>query len=138
MDDARRRLGAAQEELLSALVAGGEPPEGFDPERLRIQSASLVSKRREVVARLRPDAATAAGGALAAEFAAYARSRERPPPGYRSDADDFAAWLRVRGLMPDPGPHRRWRDLSPGSRWRELLPRFRGWRDRLLRRRDTS
>jgi hypothetical protein len=119
MDDSRRRLGAAQEALLAALVAGGEAPAGFDPERLRIQSASLVSKRRGVVARLRPDAASAAGDALAAEFAAYARSRERPPPGYRADADDFAAWLRARGLMPEPPLRRRWRDL-------------------LLRRRQTS
>ncbi|MFD0470172.1 hypothetical protein ACFQ0B_18945 [Nonomuraea thailandensis] len=89
---------------MAALVAGAEVPEGFDPERMRAQSASLVSKRRAIVARIRPDTAQAAGPDLAAEFAAYARARATPPPDYRTDADDFAAWLRERGRMPDAPP----------------------------------
>ncbi|QFY12764.1 hypothetical protein GBF35_44860 [Nonomuraea phyllanthi] len=108
--EARRRLAEAQGRVVAALVAGAAVPEGFDPERMRVQAASLVAKRRSVVARLRPDAAAAAGPDLAAEFAAYARSREEPPPGYRADADDFAAWLRERGRLRDPAPEprRRW------------------------------
>ncbi|MFG1703900.1 hypothetical protein ACFLIM_11975 [Nonomuraea sp. M3C6] len=114
MAAAQRRLAEAQGRLVAALVAGAEPPEGFDPERIRAQASSLVAKRRSVVARLRPDAAAAAGRDLAAEFAAYARSRSAPPPGYRTDADDFAAWLRERGRMPDPPRKPRW--------WSRLLP----------------
>ncbi|MFI7618080.1 hypothetical protein ACIBP6_43355 [Nonomuraea terrae] len=117
MSEARRRLAEAQGRVVAALVAGGEVPEGFDPERMRVQSASLVAKRRDIVARIRPDAAAAAGPDLVAEFAAYAGARATPPPGYRADAEDFAAWLRERGRMPDeePGKRRRWsRLLSSG------------------------
>ncbi|MER7502015.1 hypothetical protein AB0L05_02065 [Nonomuraea pusilla] len=112
-DTARERLARAQARVVAALVAGAAPPEGFDGERLRVQAASLLAKRRSVVARLRPDAAAAAGPRLAEEFAAYAGAREAPPPGYRADADDFAAWLRARGLMPSEPPGRRgwWRRL---------------------------
>ncbi|QYC44987.1 hypothetical protein Nocox_37165 [Nonomuraea coxensis DSM 45129] len=112
---ARGRLAEAQGRVVRALVAGGEVPDGFDAARLRAQAASLVAKRRSIVARLRPDAAVAAGADLAAEFAAYARARGEPPPGYRADADGFAAWLRERGRLPDP-PRRRtpwWRRRVP-------------------------
>jgi hypothetical protein len=108
------RLAEAQGRVVAALVAGAEPPEGFDGERLRLQAASLIAKRRAVVARLRPDAAEAAGADLAREFAAYARSRTTPPPGYRADADDFAAWLRAQGRMPGQDPRPRW--------WSRFLP----------------
>ncbi|MFI7636592.1 hypothetical protein [Nonomuraea sp. NPDC049400] len=110
----RRRLAEAQGRVVAALVAGAAVPAGFDPERMRVQASSLIAKRRGIVARLRPDAAAAAGADLAAEFAAYARSRSAPPPGYRADADDFAAWLRERGRMPDPPRKPRW--------WSRLLP----------------
>ncbi|SEG99004.1 hypothetical protein SAMN05444920_112160 [Nonomuraea solani] len=113
-DRERKRLAEVQGQVVAALVAGGEVPAGFDPERMRVQASSLIAKRRAIVARIRPDAAAAAGADLNAEFAAYARSRPTPPPGYRADADDFAAWLRDRGRMPDPPPpERRW-----WSRWR--------------------
>ncbi|MFC4122260.1 hypothetical protein [Nonomuraea zeae] len=111
---AQRRLAEAQGRVVAALVAGADPPEGFDAERIRRQALSLIAKRRVIVARIRPDAAAAAGPDLAAEFAAYARSRSAPPPGYRADADDFAAWLRARGRMPDPPRKPRW--------WSRLLP----------------
>ncbi|MEV1242526.1 hypothetical protein ACIBO2_22685 [Nonomuraea sp. NPDC050022] len=105
---ARQRLAAAQARLVAALIAGGDVPDGFDPERLGVQAGSLIGKRRSIVARLRPDAARAAGGDLIAEFAAYATAREAPPPGYRADADDFAAWLRDHGRMPEtPAQSRR-------------------------------
>ncbi|MEO3872559.1 hypothetical protein ABGB18_27425 [Nonomuraea sp. B12E4] len=114
MDVVQRRLAEAQGRVVAALVAGAEPPEGFDPERMRAQAASLISKRRGIVARIRPDVVAAAGGDLAAEFAAYARARTAPPPDYRTDADDFAAWLRERGRLPDPPRRARW--------WSRLLP----------------
>ncbi|MFG1975710.1 hypothetical protein ACGFJC_40820 [Nonomuraea fuscirosea] len=98
-EDEVARLAEAQARVVAALVAGAEVPEGFDPGRMRAQAASLIAKRRAIVARIRPDTAVAAGPDLAAEFAAYARARAAPPPGYRADADDFAAWLRERGRM---------------------------------------
>ncbi|WP_433434448.1 hypothetical protein [Nonomuraea sp. CA-141351] len=112
--EAQRRLAEAQGRVVAALVAGAAVPKGFDPERMRVQALSLVAKRRSVVARLRPDAAAAAGPDLVAEFAAYARSRSVPPPDYRTDADDFAAWLRERGRLPDPPRKPRW--------WSRFLP----------------
>ncbi|NRQ35557.1 hypothetical protein HII36_27540 [Nonomuraea sp. NN258] len=119
--EARRRLAEAQRRVVEALVAGGDPPEGFDVRRFAAQSSSLIAKRRSVVARLRPDAAMAAGPELAAHFAAYARARSAPPPGYRADADDFAAWLRERGLMPEPDPEQEPR--TPRRWWSRLLSR---------------
>ncbi|MEV4171688.1 hypothetical protein [Nonomuraea sp. NPDC049709] len=114
-DVGRAALAEAQGRVVAALVAGAELPEGFDPERMRAQAAGLVAKRRGIVARIRPDAAAAAGSDLAAEFAAYARARATPPPDYRTDAGDFAAWLRLRGRMPDePPPKRRWWSRLPG------------------------
>ncbi|MFI7126217.1 hypothetical protein ACIBQ1_11035 [Nonomuraea sp. NPDC050153] len=114
LGEARRRLAEAQGHVVAALVAGAPAPQGFDPERMRAQASSLVAKRRGIVARIRPDAAAAAGPDLAAEFAAYARSRGEPPPNYRTDANDFADWLRERGRMPGPPRKPRW--------WSRFLP----------------
>ncbi|GGS66095.1 hypothetical protein GCM10010156_26350 [Planobispora rosea] len=120
---ARDALARAQAELLAALVAGGETPAGFDGERLRIQASSLIAKRRGQVARLRPDLVRALGGDFAAEFAAYARGRPKPPGGSRADARDFAEALRAAGRIagdpaldpapepvpvPEPVPRPRW------------------------------
>ena len=105
VDDARAALARAQAELLTALVAGGEAPPGFDAERLRIQTAGLVAKRRGAAARLRPDLVMLLGGDFAAEFDAYARGRPRPPGGSHADVRDFAEELRATGRVPDgPGP----------------------------------
>ncbi|GAA3125952.1 hypothetical protein GCM10010466_16050 [Planomonospora alba] len=98
-DEDRRELARAQAELLAALVAGAGAPAGFDAGRLRIQTASLIAKRRSVVARLRPDLAAALAGDFAEEFAAYARSRPKPPGGYRADAGEFAEHLRRTGRI---------------------------------------
>jgi hypothetical protein len=68
------------------LVAGGDPA-GFDAERIQVQADALVAKRRELVARLRPDLAAEPG--FRAAFAAWARTR--PPAGARADATAFAA-----------------------------------------------
>ncbi|MFJ2114277.1 DUF692 domain-containing protein, partial [Streptomyces sp. NPDC087850] len=52
---ARERLALSQAALLSALVAGGPVPEGFDPRRLRTQSRALTAKRAGVVAKVAPE-----------------------------------------------------------------------------------
>jgi hypothetical protein len=94
----REALAAAQAELVAALVAGGPKPPGFDAERLRIQAAGLVAKRRGGVARalaaIAPSVLTELGPRLAAEFAAYAEGRPKPSGGSRADAQAFVAWLR--------------------------------------------
>ncbi|MFI6712024.1 hypothetical protein ACIBF7_36690 [Nonomuraea sp. NPDC050478] len=110
-EEPRRRLAERQGRVVAALVAGGEVPEGFDAERMRVQAWSLVAKRRSVVARLRPDAAAAAGEDLVALFAAYAAERAEPPSGYRADADDFAAWLRRRARTRPAGSRLWWSRL---------------------------
>ncbi|MBG0819200.1 hypothetical protein HS048_00260 [Planomonospora sp. ID91781] len=96
----REELARAQAGLLAALVAGAQAPPGFDGERLRIQTASLVAKRRSAVARLRPDLVQALGEDFRAEFAAYASGRPKPPGGSRADAADFAGHLARTGRIP--------------------------------------
>ncbi|WP_329428344.1 hypothetical protein OG339_02940 [Streptosporangium sp. NBC_01495] len=104
-DAAREALARAQTALVAALVAGEEAPRGFDRERLRIQEAGLISKRRRTVARLRPDLAALLGDGFAGEFDAYARGRPKPQGGSHADARDFAERLRAAGRLPEePGP----------------------------------
>ncbi|MEU8383776.1 hypothetical protein [Streptosporangium sp. NPDC048865] len=114
-ETAREALARTQEALVAALVAGGEAPRGFDRERLRIQEAGLIAKRRRTVARLRPDLVALLGDGFAGEFDAYARGRPKPPGGSHADARDFAGRLRAAGRLPEepaapePGPApRRW------------------------------
>ncbi|WP_440100626.1 hypothetical protein [Streptosporangium sp. H16] len=115
VETAREALAGAQEALVAALVAGREAPRGFDRERLRVQEAGLISKRRRTVARLRPDLVASLGDGFAGEFDAYARGRPKPPGGSHADARDFADRLRAAGRLPEepvtpePGPApRRW------------------------------
>jgi uncharacterized protein (UPF0276 family) len=102
-----------QAALVHALVAGGEPPAGFDPDRIARQAAALRSKRRRVIARLRPDVETALGGGFADHFDAWAREH---PPLVGScagvDADAFAAWLVRAGFLPGPRTRLRRERLS--------------------------
>lgn len=84
---ARDRLAAAEEALLAGL-AGGRLPAGFDAERIDLQAGALLAKRRELVARRRPDLADAVG--FRARFDAYAAVHPRPAAGSRADADAFA------------------------------------------------
>jgi len=94
---ARRRLAGAQSTLLAALLAGAAPPEGFDPTRIRIQADALLAKRRDLVAKVRPDLADAAGADFPARFIAYARTHPRPAGGPHADADAFARTLGSAG-----------------------------------------
>ncbi|NUS09813.1 MAG: hypothetical protein HOY69_00125 [Streptomyces sp.] len=50
----RAALAAAQERLLAALVGDAQPPPGFDPERLRVQSEVLRAKRAHSAPSPRP------------------------------------------------------------------------------------
>ena len=101
----RERLAAAQAELLRALLAGADPPAGFDPERLAVEADALRAKRRRIVAHLRPDVPAALGDRFGSLFDAYAAANPRTDgTRARSDADEFTKWLAAQGELK-----RRWR-----------------------------
>nr|WP_107090089.1 DUF692 domain-containing protein [Streptomyces sp. WM6372] len=112
---ARTGVGVEQAALLSALVAGTPVPEGFDRQRVRVQSRALAAKRAGVVARLAPELPGILGGEdpYREAFLAYARNRPMTA-GYRRDALDFAEHLLIRDLPADPAARRRltswWQD----------------------------
>jgi hypothetical protein len=97
-DEARRRLAAAQTALVRALLAGDAAPAGFDPERLRIETATLLAKRRRIVEQIRPDITDVLGVRFTELFDAWAAANPRRDGiSARTDADEFAAWLAARG-----------------------------------------
>ncbi|WSW02186.1 DUF692 domain-containing protein [Streptomyces sp. NBC_01006] len=112
---ARTSVGVEQAALLSALVAGTPVPEGFDRQRVRVQSRALAAKRAGVVAKLAPELPGILGGegTYREAFLAYARNRPMTA-GYRRDALDFAEHLLIRDLPADPADRRRltswWQD----------------------------
>lgn len=109
--EARRRLALAQSALVDALLAGGTAPAGFDPERIRVEAAALLAKRRRVAERLRPDLADALGDRFAGLFDTWASSHPpRAGVGAGADAAGFAAWAARHGHLPR-ARRRRW------SRW---------------------
>lgn len=101
---ARERLAARQAGLVRALLAGAEPPPGFDPRRVRIEAAALRAKRRRVTERLRPDLADALGERFAPLFDAWAAANLRADgTTARADAAAFHGWLRSHGHLPSAG-----------------------------------
>jgi hypothetical protein len=88
---------------VAALVAGAEPPEGVDGDRVRVQAAALLRKRGRGVAHAAPDLAVALGPDFRDAFASYARGRPGPPPDCAADdAAEFARYLRGTGGRPHP------------------------------------
>lgn len=89
---ARARLARRQAELLSALVAGGPLPPGFDAGQVRVQAGGLAAKRRESVARVAPELPVLLGGRFGPAFRRYTAATP-PTGGHRADAVAFAAWV---------------------------------------------
>ncbi|MET9656162.1 DUF692 domain-containing protein [Streptomyces sp. NPDC006510] len=114
-DATRDRLAAAQTALLSALVAGGPAPQGFDRRRLGIQSRALAAKRAGVVAKVAPELPEILGAGYREAFLSYARTRPMSA-GYRRDALDFAEQLLIAGRPADDAARRRlthwWQDRA--------------------------
>ncbi|MFE5157877.1 DUF692 domain-containing protein [Streptomyces sp. NPDC056697] len=114
-DAVRERLALAQTSLLSALVGGTPPPEGFDRRRLRVQSAALTAKRASVVAKVAPELPEILGTGYRPAFARYADGRPMTG-GYRRDALAFAEHLLADGRPDDLAARRRltlwWRERS--------------------------
>ncbi|AHI00158.1 hypothetical protein GCM10010174_82660 [Kutzneria viridogrisea] len=103
----RESLALQQGELLRALLAGGQPPAGFDPERIAAQTRALLAKRRRVVAMIRPDLAEALGDRFALTFTAYAVDHPRLAGSRaREDAEAFGTWLVDQGELA--APRRSW------------------------------
>lgn len=128
-DAVRQRLGLAQAELLSALVAGTPAPEGFDRVRLGVQARALAGKRADVVAKVAPELPLILGAGYRPAFLAYARTSAMTGGGYRRDALDFVEHL-MRSERPQDADVRRelrewWLERSgpvprsrrPGARW---------------------
>ncbi len=84
-DAARARLAAGQIALVTALVAGGAEPAGFDPGALEATRRVLVDKRRAGVARRWPT--LAAEPEFGARFRSWAAGR--PPAGAYADGVAF-------------------------------------------------
>ncbi|MDI2125125.1 hypothetical protein [Yinghuangia seranimata] len=138
VDDLRAELARRQTELLTALVAGGPVPDGFDADRVGIQVLSLAAKRRESVARSSPDlvAELTEAELWPKEFTVWASTHPKPAEGgSRADAAAFAEHLRTEGRLPEaaatllephthqptehahrPGLLRRLRAVLPGPR----------------------
>jgi hypothetical protein len=79
--DARSRLAEQQAQLVRALVGQDEAPAGFDAERLRLASQSLVNKRLREVERAWPALARCLGEHWSARFTAFAQTTPPPPEG---------------------------------------------------------
>ncbi|MFD7507443.1 DUF692 domain-containing protein [Streptomyces sp. NPDC059850] len=102
---ARERLARAQTALLSALVAGAPAPEGFDRQRLGVQSRALTAKRAGVVAKVAPELPEILGDGYRPAFVEYADGRPMTG-GYRRDAMAFVEHLLAAGDIPDAATRR--------------------------------
>ncbi|MGW0732728.1 DUF692 domain-containing protein [Streptomyces sp. NPDC002851] len=125
---ARQRLALAQTALLSALVAGTPVPEGFDRQRLAVQSRALIGKRADVVAKVAPELPGILGDGYRRSFFSYAQNRPMTG-GYRRDALDFAEHLLLAEQPEDPARRRElsdwWLERSgPAPLSRRPLARF--------------
>lgn len=96
---AERTLAARQAELVTALVAAGPVPAGFDPDRLSAARRALLRKRAGEAAKAWPQLAASIGNEWPAVFA---RHRDGASPvGPLRDGWDVARTLRAeRTLAP--------------------------------------
>ena len=106
-DTARQQLGSSQARLVAALVAGGELPDGFDRDRIRVQAAALAAKRAYQVARACPDLAQTLGPSYDPVFRDYASRGPKPTlGGAAADGKAFARYLRGAGTGQPAGVRR--------------------------------
>ncbi|MDT8914079.1 hypothetical protein [Amycolatopsis sp. PS_44_ISF1] len=106
----REDLAARQAALLEALLTDAPTPPGFDSVRLRIEADVLLTKRRKLVAHLRPDLPETLGERFRPLFGAYAAEHPKAVTvRAREYADAFSTWLIARGELPKPRRLRRWK-----------------------------
>lgn len=93
---ARGELADRQLSLVTALVAGGSPPTGVDPERVRVQAQGLLRKRFRSMARHCPELTADLGADFWPAFQRYAAADLTPPANTSHDAKRFVRYLRAR------------------------------------------
>lgn len=98
-------LAARQAALVTALVGGGELPDGFDHTRVAAARRALLVKRAGDVTKAWPLLATSVGDAWPECFITWAASH--PPRGAQRDGKDFIRQCRPR-LALLWSRHRRW------------------------------
>ena len=92
-------LASRQAALIAALVAGAEPPAGFDAGRVSATRRALLVKRASEVAREWPLLAASFGTDWSDRFTTWAR--DRAPVGALRDGWDFARTLDAAGALPE-------------------------------------
>jgi hypothetical protein len=99
----REELAARQREVVRALLTGGSPPTGFDPDRVAAEARALLSKRRSAAAKLRPDLVERLGAEFRPLFDAWAVDHPKPVAlSFRADLDRFESWLHAAGRCTRP------------------------------------
>jgi hypothetical protein len=106
-------LAARQLALVSALVAGAEPPAGMARERVHVQAHALLRKRARSVARHQPDLSASLGDGFWPAFEQYA-AQSAPPAGSAADAQAFASYIRKTRRRP---LFRRYKTPRHGADW---------------------
>ncbi|WP_084216473.1 hypothetical protein [Pseudonocardia spinosispora] len=112
-------LAQAQAALVSALVAGGPLPTGFDTDRVAVAQHALRRKRAGEVARVWPILAASLGDAWIPCFCRW--SAGKPPRGSLRDGWDLARELADRDQLSP----RAARELA----FRDTVMRYDGRRD---------
>ncbi len=103
-NETRASVALQQAALINALISRGEPPPGFDPQRVMAAAESLTRKRARSAARAWPELAHAMGETFGKQFTAYAAASPLPGKGGQlADGYAFARWLASRGCLPDAG-----------------------------------
>jgi len=95
---ARARLGAAQHDLVAALVAGAPAPPGFAADRVAAAADALLRKRAREIAAVWPALAVELGARFADQVAGTLRGR--PPAGALTDGWRVARELAAAGWLP--------------------------------------
>ena len=95
---ARGRLGAAQRDLVAALVAGAPAPPGFAADRVAATADALLRKRVREIAAVWPALAVALGARFADQVAGTLGGR--PPAGALTDGWLVARELAAAGRLP--------------------------------------
>jgi hypothetical protein len=113
-------LAEDQEDLVTALVAGGPVPPGFDAARVVAAREALLRKRSGEVAAVWPRLAASLGPQWTVEFGRWAAGR--PPNGALRDGLDFARDLSAAGRLPEAARAELRRREKRGG-WRRWITR---------------
>ena len=116
-DETRAALALRQAALVNALISGGEPPPGFDSQRLLAAAESLARKRRGPRRGPGRDWAHALGNEVPTSISPPTPAALPLPSegGPLADGFGFTRWLSGRGCLPEAG---RMEVMAVGLRYR--------------------